>query len=86
MDLAAELAFLGLYALQHRGQEAAGISAVNEGRTKLHRAHGLIVDGFDDAAMQSLPGRLALGPRKREYHARDRRPDSGRWCASVRLW
>lgn len=61
MDLAAELTFLGLYSLQHRGQEAAGISAVAEGRTKLHRAHGLIVDGFDDAAMQSLPGRLALG-------------------------
>jgi amidophosphoribosyltransferase len=61
MDLAAELAFLGLYSLQHRGQEAAGISAVSDGRTNLHRAHGLIVDGFDDASMQKLPGRLALG-------------------------
>jgi amidophosphoribosyltransferase len=62
MDRAAELAFLGLYALQHRGQEAAGISAVSpEGPTHLHRAHGLIVDGFDNAAMQTLPGRLALG-------------------------
>jgi amidophosphoribosyltransferase len=61
MDLAAELAFLGLYSLQHRGQEAAGISAVSEGRTRLHRAHGLIVDGFDDASMATLPGRLALG-------------------------
>lgn len=61
MDLAAEITFLGLYSLQHRGQEAAGISAVSEGRTKLHRAHGLIVDGFDDASMKTLPGRLALG-------------------------
>ena len=61
MELAAEIAFLGLYSLQHRGQEAAGISAVADGRTKLHRAHGLIVDGFDDAAMQTLPGNIALG-------------------------
>ena len=62
MDLAAELAFLGLYSLQHRGQEAAGISAVGaDGRTRLHRAHGLIVDGFDDASMPKLAGRLALG-------------------------
>jgi amidophosphoribosyltransferase len=62
MEKAAEIAFLGLYSLQHRGQEAAGISAVGEdGRTQLHRAHGLIVDGFDDAAMQTLPGNIALG-------------------------
>jgi amidophosphoribosyltransferase len=62
MEKAAEIAFLGLYSLQHRGQEAAGISAVGEdGRTQLHRAHGLIVDGFDDASMQTLPGSIALG-------------------------
>ena len=62
MDLAAELAFLGLYALQHRGQEAAGITAVgDDGRTRLHKAHGLIVDGFDDRAMATLPGHTALG-------------------------
>jgi amidophosphoribosyltransferase len=62
MDRAAELAYLGLYALQHRGQEAAGISAADEnGRTRLQREHGLVVEGFSDNVMAGLPGRTALG-------------------------
>lgn len=62
MDKAAELAYLGLYALQHRGQEAAGISAVDEsGRIHLQREHGLVVEGFSDSVMATLPGRNALG-------------------------
>ena len=62
MDRAAELAYLGLYALQHRGQEAAGISAADEnGRTRLQREHGLVVEGFSDDVMAGLPGRAALG-------------------------
>ncbi|MBX6365446.1 MAG: amidophosphoribosyltransferase [Gemmatimonadetes bacterium] len=58
---AAELAFLGLYALQHRGQEAAGICAVEDGQARLRREDGLVMEGFDDAAMQELRGRVALG-------------------------
>jgi amidophosphoribosyltransferase len=62
LDRAAELAYLGLYALQHRGQEAAGISAVDtEGRARLQREHGLVVEGFSDDVMKGLPGRAALG-------------------------
>jgi amidophosphoribosyltransferase len=62
IDRAAELAYLGLYALQHRGQEAAGISAVDaDGRARLQREHGLVVEGFDDRVMTGLPGRTALG-------------------------
>lgn len=62
IDRAAELAYLGLYALQHRGQEAAGISAADEnGRTRLQREHGLVVEGFSDQVMAGLPGRAALG-------------------------
>jgi amidophosphoribosyltransferase len=62
LDRAAELAYLGLYALQHRGQEAAGICAVNsEGRAHLQKAHGLVVEGFTDDVMAQLPGRTALG-------------------------
>lgn len=61
-ERAAEVAFLGLYGLQHRGQEAAGISAVDaDGRTRLHKAEGLVVEGFDDERMRGLPGRTALG-------------------------
>jgi len=61
IDRAAEVAFLGLYALQHRGQESAGISAVHDGRVTVHKAHGGVADGFNDAKLQSLPGRVALG-------------------------
>jgi amidophosphoribosyltransferase len=62
VERAAELAYLGLYALQHRGQEAAGISAVDAGGTaRLQKAHGLVVEGFSDSTMQGLPGSVALG-------------------------
>lgn len=61
LDRAAEQAFLGLYALQHRGQEATGIAAVHEARATLHKAHGLVVDGFDDTVMKGLGGRTAIG-------------------------
>lgn len=61
IDRAAEVAFLGLYALQHRGQEAAGISTAADGRAYLHRSTGLVVEAFDDSVIRSLPGRTALG-------------------------
>ncbi len=61
IDRAAELTFLGLYALQHRGQEAAGICSVADGRAHLQKRDGLVVDGFDDALLRELPGRVALG-------------------------
>lgn len=61
-DRAAELAFLGLYGLQHRGQEAAGISAVDaDGTAKLHKGEGLVVEAFSEQRLRSLPGRTALG-------------------------
>jgi amidophosphoribosyltransferase len=62
IDRAAELVYLGLYALQHRGQEAAGISAVDdEGRARLEKEHGLVVESFSDTVMATLPGHTALG-------------------------
>jgi amidophosphoribosyltransferase len=62
VDLAAEQAFLALYALQHRGQEAAGIVAVDsEGRTRTHKGAGLVSDVFDAASLKRLEGRTAVG-------------------------
>ena len=62
VDEAARTAFLGLYALQHRGQESAGIAAVDEdGQARLTKRPGLVAEGFDDEALDALPGRLALG-------------------------
>ncbi len=58
----AKLTYFGLYALQHRGQEAAGICAVDEsGAIELVRADGLVVEGFDDEVLRRLKGPLALG-------------------------
>jgi len=59
---AARLAYLGLYALQHRGQEAAGISAITaDGQARLHKAEGLVVEGFNDTVLGRLEGDVALG-------------------------
>ncbi len=61
-DAAAELAFLGLYALQHRGQESAGIVAIDaDGTARAHKGMGLVSEAFDDATLRKLPGPVALG-------------------------
>jgi len=61
IDKAAEIVYLGLYGLQHRGQEAAGICSISGGRAHLHKAGGLVVEAFADPQLRSLPGRTALG-------------------------
>ncbi len=59
---AAEMAFLALYALQHRGQESAGIVTVDaRGRAHAHKGMGLVADVFDDERLESLEGSLAIG-------------------------
>lgn len=57
----ANLTYFGLYALQHRGQESAGIAS-SDGRTlRLHKEMGLVAQAFDQAALERLTGHLALG-------------------------
>ncbi|MGH7582819.1 MAG: amidophosphoribosyltransferase [Gemmatimonadales bacterium] len=59
---AARVAYLGLYALQHRGQESAGIMAIDaDGTPRLQRAMGLVGDAFSDDALQELHGEVAVG-------------------------
>ena len=53
--------YLGLYALQHRGQEAAGICTRHKGNLHLHKALGYVADIFDEATLDSLPGDAAIG-------------------------
>lgn len=60
-DDAAELAFLGIYAQQHRGQEAAGISASDGSTIRRHARLGLTTQVFDEAILRSLVGRAAIG-------------------------
>jgi amidophosphoribosyltransferase len=58
---AAQLACLGLYALQHRGEESGGIITRNGKKVYLHKALGLVSDVFDEKIMRSLRGELAIG-------------------------
>ena len=58
---AATLAYLSLYALQHRGQESAGIVASNGEALISHRGMGLVADLFDHDILSRLKGRLAIG-------------------------
>jgi amidophosphoribosyltransferase len=59
---AAALTQLGLYSLQHRGQESAGIVAVDEdGRARASRAMGLVSEGFEEAEMVELRGPISIG-------------------------
>ena len=58
---AARETYLGLYALQHRGQEAAGICARSEGRLTLHKGPGHVADIFTEAIIDQLHGDGAIG-------------------------
>jgi len=58
---AANMAYLGLYALQHRGQESAGIASSDGRRIHLSRAMGYVADTFNTDALAHLPGRAAVG-------------------------
>jgi len=60
-DEAAKLAYLGLYALQHRGQESAGIAASDGNLLHVHKAMGLVQEIFSPQVIAELPGQAAIG-------------------------
>jgi amidophosphoribosyltransferase len=60
-DEAANIAYLGMHALQHRGQESAGLVAADEHRLRRHIAMGLVSDGFNRDVLARLPGTTAIG-------------------------
>src|SRR5687768_17758692 len=61
-DNAASFVALGLHALQHRGQEAAGITSCDGSGFHSHRASGHVAGNFDkDDVIRALPGRTAVG-------------------------
>ena len=57
----ARVAFFGLYALQHRGQESAGIAASDGERIRVHTAMGLVAQTLDEETLLQLPGHIAIG-------------------------
>ena len=58
---AALLTYYGLFALQHRGQESAGIVACDGGQLRLHKGMGLVSQVFNPETLEGLPGSMALG-------------------------
>src|SRR5436305_2668902 len=58
---ASNMTYLGLYALQHRGQESAGIAASDGERVRISREMGYVADVFDSRTLSELPGTRAIG-------------------------
>jgi amidophosphoribosyltransferase len=58
---AARIAYLGIYALQHRGQESAGIVSSDRQKLHLEKGMGYVADVFDESCLERLPGDSALG-------------------------
>src|SRR6202451_3817310 len=58
---ASNLAYLGLYALQHRGQESAGIASSDGRHTYCHKSMGHVAEFFQPEVLGTLPGELAIG-------------------------
>jgi amidophosphoribosyltransferase len=69
----AKLAYYGLYALQHRGQEAAGIAVSDGTNILVYKELGLVAQVFDEATLESMSGHLAIG------HTRYSTTGSGTW-------
>src|SRR5215831_9115205 len=58
---ASKMAYLGLYALQHRGQESAGVCSSDRTQIHCHKAMGHVADIFTTEVIKELPGELAIG-------------------------
>ena len=68
-----KLTYYGLYALQHRGQESAGIAASNGQRTLVYKDMGLVSQVFNESTLETLTGHIAIG------HARYSTTGSSVW-------
>jgi amidophosphoribosyltransferase len=70
----ARLTYFGLFALQHRGQESAGIAVSERGRVTVLREMGLVPQVFDEEKLAALPGEVAIG------HTRYSTTGGARWA------
>ncbi|MGQ9525603.1 MAG: amidophosphoribosyltransferase [Armatimonadota bacterium] len=57
----ARMTYFGLFALQHRGQESAGIAVANGGEIVVHKRMGLVTQVFDEAVLREMTGVAAIG-------------------------
>src|SRR5262245_1809829 len=58
---AANLTYLGLYALQHRGQEASGIVSADGEHFNVHKGVGLVSDIYNNQILKNLTGSMGIG-------------------------
>jgi amidophosphoribosyltransferase len=70
----ARISYFGLFALQHRGQESAGIAVSEHGRLTVVRDMGLVAQVFDEQQLHALPGEVAIG------HTRYSTTGANRWA------
>ena len=81
---AARVAFFALFALQHRGQESAGIAVSDGQRVKMHKDIGLVPQVFDEAILAGLPGHFAVGHTRYSTTGRSvRRNAQPIFCTSI---
>jgi amidophosphoribosyltransferase len=76
----ARLAYFGLYALQHRGQESAGIATCEGGMLTTMREQGLVSQVFDEEKLRALQGDMAIG------HVRYSTTGGGSWENAQPIW
>jgi amidophosphoribosyltransferase len=76
----ARLAYFALYALQHRGQESAGIAAAQSGQIMTVRDLGLVSQVFDEEKLRALRGQMAIG------HVRYSTTGSSAWENAQPVW
>lgn len=57
----ARLAYLGLWSMQHRGQDSSGIASYDGVKLHVHKKHGLVSQVYDESALTSLKGQTAIG-------------------------
>ena len=68
---ASRLASLGLFAMQHRGQEATGISVNKDNKIKTVKNRGLVSTVFDEQTLESLDGDIAIGHNRYSTAGKD---------------
>ena len=76
----ARLTYIALYALQHRGQESAGIATAQNGRVMTMRDQGLVNQVFDEQKLRALQGEMAVG------HVRYSTTGASSWENSQPVW
>jgi len=72
----ARITFFGLYALQHRGQESAGIAVSDGQRVTMHKGMGLVAQVFTEDRLQPLTGHIAIGHNRYSTKGSSRLPNA----------